>query len=207
MKKTGTIYWFFSLLCESFGKAFFSLRTVNHEKLIQDRGVLIVANHESYFDPPFIGVAFRDAIYYLARKTLFRSVGGWLYPKLNAVPVDQERPDMTSLKNIIKLLKNDQTVLLFPEGERTMTGELGAAQAGVGLIISKARVPVQPVRIIGAMKALPRGSGKMKRHPIKVVVGDPIEFTAEELNGKGRDAYQLIADRVMAEITKLGADD
>lgn len=203
MRKTGTIYWFFATLAKSFGTAFFDLRTVNHEKLIQDRGVLIVANHESYVDPPFIGVSFQDSIYYLARKTLFRSVGGWLYPKLNAVPVDQERPDMTSLKNIIKLLKAGERVLLFPEGERTLTGELGEAQAGVGLIISKAKVPVQPMRIVGAKEALPRGSGKMSRHPIKVVVGDPIEFTAEELAAKGREGYQQLADKVMAEIARL----
>jgi len=204
MRRTGTIYWFIALLNRSLGRAFFDLRVVNQERLIQDGPVLVVANHESYLDPPFIGVSFRDSIYFLARKTLFRGPAAWLYPRLNAIPVDQDNPDMTSLKKIIKLLKSGERVLLFPEGERTLTGEIGEAQAGVGLIISKARVPVQPLRIVGAKEALPRGSGKLSRHPIKVVVGDPIEFTDAEMGVKGRDGYQALADKVMDSIKALG---
>jgi len=198
-----TIYWVGHTLFRTFAKGFLSYRVVNEEKLIQKGGVLVVANHESFLDPPLIGVAFRDAIYYLARKTLFRGPTSWLYPRWNAIPVDQDNPDMTSLKKIIKLLKNGERVLLFPEGERTLTGELGKGEAGVGLIASKAKVPILPLRIKGAYEALPRGSGKLRRLPVTIVVGDPIDFSKEELNVKGREAYQGISDRIMKEIDKL----
>ncbi|MDE0940400.1 MAG: hypothetical protein OSA43_10625, partial [Pirellulales bacterium] len=60
-----------------------------------------------------------------------------------------------------------------------------------------------PMRIFGARERLPRGSGRLKFHPITIVVGDPIDFTPEELAAKGRDGYQVISDRIMAEIAAL----
>ncbi len=110
---------------------------------------------------------------------------------------------MTSLKTIIKLLRQGNQVVVFPEGSRTLDGKLQPAEAGTGLIVAKSKAVVQPVRIFGARKALPRGSGKIRFVPITLVVGDPIEFTPEELKAKGREEYQKISDKIMAEIAKL----
>lgn len=198
-----TIYWFCYSLWKLCFVCFFSYRVVGKEKLVTDGPVLIASNHESYLDPPLVGIGYDKPVYYLARKTLFRGLGAWLYPRLNAVPVDQERPDMTSLKTIIKLLRQGNQVVVFPEGSRTLDGKLQPAEAGTGLIVAKSKAVVQPVRIFGARKALPRGSGKIRFVPITLVVGDPIEFTPEELKAKGREEYQKISDKIMAEIAKL----
>lgn len=198
-----TIYWFCNHLWHKCFIAFFSYRVVGKEKLVTDGPVVIASNHESFLDPPLVGVAYGKSIYYLARKTLFRGFGAWLYPRLNSIPVDQERPDMTSLKTIIKLLKQGNQVVVFPEGARTTDGELQPGQPGTGLIVAKTKAVVQPVRIFGARQALPRGSGKLHFCPITLVVGDPITFTPEELKAKGKDGYQKISDRIMAEIARL----
>ncbi len=197
------VYWFcYSLWKVSF-KTFFSYRVVGREKLITEGPVVIASNHESFLDPPLVGIAYDQEVFYLARKTLFRGFGAWLYPRLNSIPVDQDRPDMTSLKTIIKLLRKNKQVVVFPEGSRTLDGELQEAEAGTGLIVAKTKAVVQPVRIFGARDALPRGSGKINFCPITLVVGDPITFTDEELQAKGREGYQRIADKIMAEIAKL----
>ncbi len=201
-----TIYWFCATLWEKAFIAFFSYRVVGKEKLVTEGPVLIASNHESYLDPPLVGLAHDKAVYYLARKTLFRGFGAWLYPRLNAIPVDQERPDMTSLKTIIKLLRQNKQVVIFPEGSRTLDGKLQPAEPGTGLIVAKSKAVVQPVRIFGARDALPRGSSKIRFCPITLVVGDPIVFTPEELNAKGREEYQKISDRIMDEIGKLTLD-
>ena len=107
---------------------------------------------------------------------------------------------MSSLKNVIKILKSGERVVMFPEGERAWDGEISEAKAGVGLIISKAKVPVVPCRLFGAYEALPRGKALWKRHQVTLVVGEPIQFGEEDLKGKGRDVYQSIADKVMSEI-------
>ena len=110
---------------------------------------------------------------------------------------------MSSLKKIIKILKSGEQVVVFPEGARTLDGELQPGEAGVGLIAAKSKATVQPIRIFGAREALPRGSGRLKFHPVTIVVGDPVEFSAEELSARGREGYQAISDRIMDEIANL----
>lgn len=198
-----TTYWVGHTIFRAAAKAFFRYQVVGREKLIQDGPVLIASNHESFLDPPLVGVAYNESVYYLARKTLFKGPTKWLYPRWNAIPVDQDAPDMTSLKKIIKILKSGEQVVVFPEGARTLTGELQPGEAGVGLIAAKSQALIQPVRIFGAYEALPRGSGRLRFHPITIVIGDPIELTPEECQAKGREAYQAISDRIMAEIAKI----
>ena len=198
-----TVYWLGIITFRSVLTALFGFRVIGKEKLIQEGGVLVAANHESFLDPPLLGIAYDSEINYLARKTLFKGFFKWLYTQWNAVPVDQERPDMSSLKRIIKILRSGERVAIFPEGSRTLDGDLQPAQAGTGLIVAKSKAVVQPVRIFGARECLPRGSGRLRRAPITLVIGDPIQFTTEELSAKGRDGYQKIADRIMAEIAQL----
>ncbi len=186
-------------------KVFFFHRAINARRLPHDRAAIIAGNHVSYLDPPIVGICFRKAVKFLARKTLFRTkFSNWLYPRLNAIPIDQEAPDLTGMKSVIRLLKNGNQVVLFPEGSRAPDGKIQPGAAGVGFIVSKARAPVVPVRIFGAHKALPRGSSFprfFKR--ITVVVGEPIEFSDDELSAKGRDAYQHITDRIMEAIAAI----
>ncbi|MFC4995506.1 lysophospholipid acyltransferase family protein [Rubritalea tangerina] len=199
-----TVYWIGYIFFKSAGKAFFNRRVINEHKLVRDGGVLMCANHESFLDPPLIGISHPLNVTYLARKTLFKGFFKWLYTKWDAIPIDQENPDMTGLKNIIKALKSGKKVVMFPEGERTLHGGLNPGLPGVGLIVAKAQATVQPMRIFGAFDALPRGSGKLKRHQIDVVIGDPIHFTKEELKEyRGKDGYQKISDRIMQAISEL----
>ena len=108
-----TIYWIGYIFFRAAGKAFYNLRLVNEEKLIRDGGVMMAANHESFLDPPLIGVTHPENVTYLARKTLFTGLSKWLYTKWDAIPVDQENPDMTGLKKIIKALKSGKNVIFF----------------------------------------------------------------------------------------------
>ena len=143
-------------------------------------------------------------MYYLARKTLFTGLTRWLYTKWNAIPVDQDRPDMGSLKTIIRKLKEGERVLVFPEGERTIDGKLGAAAPGIGLVAVKSGAVIQPVRISGARDALPRGSGRIRFARITVSVDPPIRLTPDELTAsKGKEDYDRIAKRIMAAIEAL----
>lgn len=182
----------------------FRFRVVHGERVIQDGPVILAMNHESYFDPPLAGIACRRAIYYLARKTLLDvPVLGPILPKLNVIPVDQEGNDRSALKALIRALKANHGVLVFPEGSRTLDGKLQPGLPGVGLVIAKTLAPVVPMRIFGAHQALPRGGGKLRLHPITIVVGEPIRFTAEEVAGNGREVYSRLSQRVMDAIAQL----
>jgi 1-acyl-sn-glycerol-3-phosphate acyltransferase len=198
--------WIYWLGWMSFGcayRAIFSLRIEGRENLITGGAVLVASNHQSFLDPPLIGNLYQNEIYFLARKTLFVGFGKWLYKQWNAIPVDQDRPDMASLKTMVKLLQQGERVLVFPEGERSESDKMGTAQPGIGLIVAKSKAPVQPIRISGAREALPRGSGKIRFSRITVTIGKPIYFDHQE-SGKDKDAYQKIANRIMQEIEDLG---
>ena len=199
--------WIYWLGWMSFGAAFrtiFGMRIVGEENLITEGPVLVASNHQSFLDPPLIGNLYKTEMVFLARKSLFKGPATWVYPQWNAIPVDQDRPDMASLKTIIRKLKEGHRVLVFPEGARTVDGSLGEAAPGIGLIAAKSGVPIQPVRISGARDALPRGSSRIRFARITVTVGKPIYLSPEELKASsGKQGYDDLAKRIMGAIAAL----
>jgi 1-acyl-sn-glycerol-3-phosphate acyltransferase len=119
--------------------------------------LLVVCNHESFFDPPAVGAALPRRAYYLARKTLFRP--GWMdayLRSIHAVPVDQQGIAKEGMRAILELLRAGEAVVVFPEGERTWTGRMQPLKPGIHLLIKRMPVPILPAGIAGAFEALPR---------------------------------------------------
>jgi len=200
-------YWIGYHLSRLIGRLFFRFRIIHRERMIQTGPVILAMNHQSYLDPPFAGVACDRAIYFLAKRTLIDvPVLGWLLPKLNVIPVNQEGIDRSALKALIRVLKSGNAALIFPEGARTLDGDLQPAQPGLGLVIAKTLAPVVPMRIFGAHEALPRGGGSLHFVPVTIVVGEPILFTAADLGSRGKDPYGRLSQRVMDAIAALHLD-
>jgi 1-acyl-sn-glycerol-3-phosphate acyltransferase len=200
-------YWFCYHLIRICGRVFFRLRVLHRERMINHGPVILASNHQSYLDPPLVGSVADRAIFFLARKTLLDGAFfGWLLPKLNVIPVDQEGGDRSALKALIRILKAGEGTLVFPEGERTLDGHLCPALPGLGFVIAKTLAPVVPMRIFGAREAWPRGSGRVRFRPITVVVGEPIYFTAADLQPPGKEVYQRLSQRVMDAIAALSLD-
>ena len=204
-------YWFFIQIARLISRACFSLEIIGRENLPPEGsgGYLLAMNHQSYLDPPIVALAARPhPIHFLARKTLLQwPVMGAIFPRLNVVPIDQERPDMSALKNVIRLLRRGETTIVFPEGARTLDGDFQPAQPGIGLIIAKTLVPVVPMRVFGAFEAMPRGGSGIRMVPIKVKIGRPLAFSAADLARQagdgGRDVYQRLSERVMTAIKAI----
>jgi 1-acyl-sn-glycerol-3-phosphate acyltransferase len=185
-------------------RIFFQFRILHRERMIQSGPVILAMNHQSYFDPPLAGNAADRPIYYLARRSLLQvPVLRWLLPKLNVIPVNQEGIDRSALKALIQVVRAGHGALVFPEGSRTLDGNLQPGLPGIGLVIAKTLAPVVPMRIFGAHEALPRGRSRLRLHPITVVVGDPIYFTAADVEAGGKEAYTRISQRVMDAIAEI----
>ena len=196
-------YWLGYHLSRLVGRLFFHFRVIHRERMLQSGPVILAMNHQSYLDPPLAGTTCDRAVYFLARRTLLDvPVLGWLLPKLNVIPVNQEGIDRSALKSLIRVLKAGNAALVFPEGSRTPDGNLQPAEPGLGLVIAKTLAPVVPMRVFGAHEALPRGGG-LHFVPITVVVGEPIFFTNADLDAPGKDLYKRLSQRVMDAIADL----
>jgi len=197
-------YWAGHYLTLIAGKIFFRFRVLHRERRILTGPVILAMNHQSYLDPPLAGIASGRAVYFLARKTLLEvPLLGWLLPKLNVVPVDQEGNDRSALKALLRILKAGNATVVFPEGSRTIDGALQPALPGLGFVIAKTLAPVVPMRIFGARAALPRGGGRLRFERITIVVGEPLRFTEADLRPRDKQLYQRLSARVMESISAL----
>src|SRR5213082_3903563 len=197
-------YWLGYHLSRLVGRLFFRLRVIHPERMLQNGPVILAMNHQSYLDPPLAGITCDRAIYFLARRTLLDvPLLGWFLPKLNVIPVNQESIDRSAIRAVIRVLQAGNGVLVFPEGSRTLDGTLQPAEPGMGLVIAKTLAPVVPLRIFGAREALPRGGGPLRLVPITIVIGEPILFSAADLETPGKSLYAGLSDRVMKAISAL----
>ncbi|RMD63260.1 MAG: 1-acyl-sn-glycerol-3-phosphate acyltransferase [Planctomycetota bacterium] len=164
--------------------------------------LLVVANHQSYLDPPLVGLAVHNRpLRYVAREGLFRSRAlGPLIRSLNAAPVAEGgRADVRSMRAVLEALQSGGAVLLFPEGTRTPDGSVQPFRKGVGLLLKRARCPVLPVGIAGAYEAWPRSS-RLPRlgGPVHVVAGRTLQ--PDSLLARGAEAALEQLREVVVEL-------
>ncbi|MGF1678674.1 MAG: lysophospholipid acyltransferase family protein [Candidatus Methylacidiphilales bacterium] len=200
------LYWLITGLSTYYFSTYHHLRVEGAEHIPERGGALFASNHTSFFDPPALASASPRSLDFLARKSLFSNrLFGSVIRELNAIPIDQENPDMTGLKTIIKRLKSGRMVVLFPEGARSWDGALQPGQPGIGMVIEKAGVPVVPARFFGMHEAWPRASSFRCFTPVTLVIAPPIRpFSA--LTDK-RARFQDLSDQIMQAIAAIQPPD
>jgi 1-acyl-sn-glycerol-3-phosphate acyltransferase len=175
------------------------------ENLPKDGAFLIASNHASHLDPPVVGSFVPRQLCFFARKTLWKpGVASWWLDEVGVIPVDRDGgQDVAALKRVLRALKDNKGLILFPEGTRSPNGELQSPKPGVGFIVCKSQVPVVPARIFGSYEAFGKGSSLRPGTPISVVFGKPISPARYDEPSAGKDRYQIASDRIMAEIAQL----
>jgi 1-acyl-sn-glycerol-3-phosphate acyltransferase len=180
----------------------FSLRAAGRFNVPRRGPVLLIANHQSFLDPPAIGVAAPRHLHYLARKTLFKGGGpGILLRILNSVPIDQEGVGKDGMRNILQRLESGNAVLVFPEGERSTDGRMHPFRPGIGLLVKRVRAPIVPVAIAGAFDAWPRFQLLPIPAPLFL---PPTRRTVAVVYGKPRDPATLdgLSREAMLEVLR-----
>jgi 1-acyl-sn-glycerol-3-phosphate acyltransferase len=205
-----TLYSIGWVLTRLIGQSYFRCRYHNPERVPDTGPAILAANHSSYIDPPLIGAGLQRELNYLARESLFiLPVCGTILREVNAVPVDREGGGATGLKAILSRLLDGEAILLFPEGTRSLDGELRGARSGIGLTVIKSTALVVPVRVFGTYAAW----GKHRRFPrpgrVDVKYGRPLEFrslrdeAAQCSKARLKAIYREVADAIMAAIRDL----
>jgi 1-acyl-sn-glycerol-3-phosphate acyltransferase len=117
----------------------------------------------------------------------------------NAFPLPQrEAGTRQTLRYIGALLEEGQSVLIFPEGKRTMAGEINPFRGGLGMIGARLGGPVVPVRIVGADHVLHQHWKMARPGPVHVTFGAPMRLEGDD--------YAALAAQVEAAVRTLGPE-
>lgn len=201
-------YLFFKTLCWIIFRLFFGLEVKGAENVPDEGGVIVAANHSSYFDPPVIGVALRRQATYMAREGLFKIPLVKTFVAAFSFPVKRGRPRPSTIKEALRRLKKGELIVMFPEGGRSKDGNLSDAKRGIGLIATMSKAPVVPALIRGTEKAFPVGARLIRPAKIKVIFGKPLIIGEEERPGDSetsddRGFQERVAQDIMKEIKRL----
>jgi 1-acyl-sn-glycerol-3-phosphate acyltransferase len=120
---------------------------------------------------------------------------GWHLKRAGHLLVDRERPGAAILKRMQRILRQGVSLIVFPEGARTLTGELDEFKAGVFLLAIEQKLPIVPLSVSGSRDVMPRDRLMVTPGLVRVTVHEWI--STEHLTR--RDAREL-ARRVRAII-------
>lgn len=172
-----TVYDLSRIGVRVFGGLLLRLQLRGIDRFPESGGALVCSNHQSYFDPVFLGALCDRRMNYLARENLFDSrLFGGLIRFYDAIPVKRDGMSISGLKQTLQRLKRGELVVIFPEGTRTDDGEMSPLKSGFCVLARKAKVPLVPVAIAGAYEVWPKGKKWPRLARVCLVAGDPIAY-------------------------------
>ena len=111
--------------------------------------LIIVANHQSNFDPSVLGASIPRRMWFLAKEGMFWGpVAKWFLRSYGAFPVNREGPDIRAYRWVFDKLKHGQAMVIYPEGTRS-NGALQEAKSGVVRLALTSKAPLLPVGVTG----------------------------------------------------------
>ena len=165
--------------------------------------IIFTANHSSHLDSVAAlyslpsGLRSKTAVaaaedYFFSRRVL----GAFTAAVINGFPFAREGGLRPSLQRCANLLDDGWSVLIFPEGTRSTTGELGDFKSGTGLIAVELGVPVVPIRLKGLDQVLPKGRAIPRPSKVEVHIGKPIYFPRGS-------CYSQAVEKIETAVSKL----
>lgn len=184
------IFWLVKIITFIPFLILFPCRFVNKQKLPKGKAI-IVCNHKSNIDFIYLFTHIGRKQFVIAKKELFKNrFVSWFFKKCGGIEVDRENISMSTVKNCLKVLKDDKLLTIFPEGTRNKTDQdLLEFKAGASVFSIKADAPIVPMYI----QKKPRFFCFNK-----VVVGDPIYFDDSYKGEEGtKQANEIIRQKML----------
>lgn len=161
----------------------------NGERLALGRGQILVANHQSWFDVFALGTALGRRFSFVGKKEISRiPVVGGAWERVGNIAIDRSDREaaIASLGRVDELLREGRTIIMFPEGTRSPSGEMGRFRKGAFVMAIKSQVPIVPVGILGTRDIMKKGSWAISSGTATVVVGSPIGTAGLTLRDRNR---------------------
>ena len=194
-RQTHTHRWLHFLLKKTLGRYFcwyYRIRVSGLDALAKEPSPwLILPNHVTTWDPILISLFLKDPVYFIASDANFRRpMASWWLRQVGAIPTSKLATDMTTVRQMVDLLRQGKTVGLFPEGERTWDGATLPIIPATAKLARLAKVSVVVPVLKGGFFALPRWAYKSRRGPLfieyKVAIsaGEIRSLTLEEIEDR-----------------------
>ena len=164
------------------------------ENIRNDRGGLLLINHQSFLDPLLVAVLISRPVSYLARDSLFRvPLLGWLMRNTHVIPISRESVRGGSIRTAIDRLEEGYLVGIYPEGTRSSGETVQKFRPGFLALARRTTQPIYPVAIAGSDRALPKGAWLIRPCRIRVVFGEPLSESDRQQLHDNKDEQALAA--------------
>ena len=159
----------------------FNIKIEGIDNVPETGGAIIASTHISNFDPVTLGFCLKRKLRFMAKEELFKvKLFAVFLRSLGAFPIKRGSRDKTAIENAAQVLRNGNLLVIFPEGTRSKSGNVGEFKPGALLIAHKAETPLVPVAIVAKKRYRLFGG-------IRIVFGKPLtvkDLDMEQANSK-----------------------
>jgi len=182
-------------LVRTFSIIVFRVKKIGEENVPKEGAYIMCANHQSNWDPPILVSCTKRKMYIMGKEELFKNgFIKWFAKKCMVFPVKRGKMDLESMKFSLKVLKEGNILMLFPEGTRNGMEKNGKAQNGAAFMALRTGVPVIPVGITGKMKPF---------HKVTLNYGKPLDFSIHQTNKPEKELLDKVSKQIMDNIIML----
>jgi len=183
------------IIAKPFFRSWFRLRILHPENIPDSPPYFVVAAHRNYLDPFIISYSVPHMIRHICTYEMFRGlIKPAIFNIMGAIPKKRFKTDYQSNKQIIRALNDGYVVGVFPEGERSWTGEIQSLKdESLVMFLHNHTIPILPVILQGNYQSWPRWSDRLLRANLQVLFGEPFYLDPKmDLNS----AQSLITEKI-----------
>ncbi|MEA2428761.1 MAG: 1-acyl-sn-glycerol-3-phosphate acyltransferase [Thermoleophilaceae bacterium] len=175
-------------------------RAIDSDKIPIEGPVIIAPNHFSFMDHFFVAAFLRREVHFMAKSQLFKRPLQFVYDHGGVFPILRGRRDEEAFKTAHTVLGRGDMIVMYAEGGRSRTGDLGEAKPGIGRLALQSGATIVPTAISGSQKT--RNWKRLQFPKVTVQYGDPIKFD-QVIEEPTREQSQAAAEIVMERISTV----
>jgi 1-acyl-sn-glycerol-3-phosphate acyltransferase len=183
---------------------FIKVRSEGNENIEPNQTYLFMSNHTSLFDIPLLEAYIPTYVRGVEALRQFKwPVYGWVIRRLGNIPIDRKNihASIRSIKTTEKRLKEGLSIVILPEGHRTLDGKLSPFKKLPFHLAKQAEVPIIPIGLSGSFQLKRKGSWLIRPHPVTIKFGQQV--SPEEIKAL---SVEELRDCIRARISDLRID-
>ena len=202
-----TAFWFLAArLARYICQVLYRIRISGLENIPEDRPFIFSPNHQSFMDAPLIMSYFPFRIFrkmfYVGTSEIFgHGIRRRIAQTMRLVPIDPDANLIPAMRAGAYGLRRGEALVLYPEGERSISGEPRTFKKGAAILATHVQVPIVPVAIDGFEKAWGRGRGIKLFQNLEIQIGKPIEPPSTA--NASENTYEMLTSQLKERVTGM----